>query len=264
MRQYHELLTRIISEGDDREDRTGVGTKGLFGYQMEYNLSDGFPLLTTKKLSINSIVHDILWMLSGSTNVHYLNDHNVHIWDPWADADGEVGPVYGKQWRAWPDGQGGFIDQMEYVVSEIKKNPSSRRMIVSAWNVADLDKMAVPPCPCLFQFYVHEGYLSCHLYQRSADVFIGLPFNIAGFSLLTEMVAHVCKLKAGRLIHSFGDVHLYKTHLVLAEKQLRRRIHTLPSLSLNANIRNLFEFKIGDINIQNYEPHPFIKAEIAI
>lgn len=264
MQQYHELLARIINDGDDRSDRTGVGTRSLFGYQMEYDLSKNFPLLTTKKLSINSIIHDILWMLSGSTNVRYLNDNNVHIWDPWADENGDVGPVYGKQWRAWPDGQGKLIDQMACVVSDIKNNPFSRRLIVSAWNVADLDKMAVPPCPCLFQFYVHDGNLSCHLYQRSADVFIGLPFNIAGFSLLTEMIAHVCGLKAKRLVHSFGDVHLYNNHIVLAKEQLKRSLFKLPSLSLNSKITNLFGFKFDDIKIRNYEFHPFIKSDIAI
>ncbi len=264
MRQYHDLLSRIIREGNDRGDRTGVGTRSLFGCQMEYNLTDGFPLLTTKKLSIKNIVYDILWMLSGDTNIRYLNEHDVHIWDPWADDNGEVGPVYGRQWRAWPDGQGGVIDQMKTLVSDIKSNPQSRRLIVSAWNVADLEKMSVPPCPCLFQFYVHDGVLSCHLYQRSADAFIGLPFNIAGFSLLTEMIAHVCDLRTGRLVHSFGDVHLYQNHLELAEKQLRREPFKLPSLLLNSGVKNLFEFTYSDIRIDNYEVHPFIKAEIAV
>ncbi len=264
MRQYHDLLNRIIQDGNDRDDRTGVGTRSLFGYQTEYDLQNGFPLLTTKKLSVKNIVHDILWMLSGDTNVRYLNDNDVHIWDTWADDDGEVGPVYGKQWRAWPDGEGGFIDQMATVIADIKKTPQSRRLIVSAWNVADIDKMAVPPCPCLFQFYVHGGVLSCHLYQRSADAFIGLPFNIAGFSLITEMVAQVCNLKAGRLVHSFGDVHLYQPHLELAKKQLLREPFELPTLNLNPDIKSLFDFGYDDIRVEQYKAHPFIKSDIAI
>ncbi len=264
MKQYLGLLDQIIEDGNDRDDRTGVGTRGLFGNQLTYDLTDGFPLLTTKKLSIKNIIHDMLWMLSGSTNIKYLNDNDVHIWDPWADENGEVGPVYGKQWRKWPDDNGNLIDQINTVVTQIKTNPSSRRLIVSAWNVADLDKMAIPPCPVLFQFYVHNNILSCHLYQRSADVFIGLPFNIAGFALLTEMIAHVCNLKTGKLIHSFGDVHLYKTHITLAKKQLCREPFKLPKLILSPEVKSVFDFKYDHIKIECYKAHPFIKSEIAI
>lgn len=264
MDTYTRLLSYILENGSNKEDRTGVGTRSIFGYQIAFNLSDGFPLLTTKRLPTKAVIHDILWMLSGSTNVKYLNDNGVHIWDPWADETGDVGPVYGRQWRAWPDGQGGVIDQIEWVINEIKTNPDSRRLIVSAWNVADLNKMAVPPCPTLFQFNVTNGFLSCHLYQRSADAFIGLPFNIAGFSLLTEMVAHVTDLKPGHYVHSFGDLHLYKSHIDLAKEQLKRIPFAPPKLILSQEITDIFEFTHENIIVENYNAHPHIKADVAI
>ena len=264
MYTYTRLLSDILEKGSDKEDRTGVGTRSIFGHQISFDLSDGFPLLTTKRLPTKAVIHDILWMLSGSTNIKYLNDNGVHIWDPWADETGDVGPVYGRQWRAWPNGQGGVIDQIEWVINEIKTNPDSRRLIVSAWNVADLDKMAVPPCPTLFQFNVTNGFLSCHLYQRSADAFIGLPFNIAGFSLLTEMVAHVTGLMPGRYVHSFGDLHLYKSHIDLAKEQLKRIPFAPPKLILAQEITDIFEFTHENITVENYDAHPHIKADVAI
>lgn len=264
MDTYLQLLTDILHDGTDKEDRTGVGTRSIFGHQIKINLEDGFPLLTTKKMSRNAVIHDLLWMISGSTNIDYLNKNGVHIWDPWADENGDVGPVYGRQWRAWPDGNGGLIDQIDWVVSEIKKNPDSRRLIVSAWNVADLDKMSIPPCPTMFQFNVTSGRLSCHLYQRSADAFLGLPFNIAGFSLLTSMIAHVTNLDVGQYVHSFGDLHLYKTHLLLAKEQLSRKPYNLPQLTLAKTVTDIFDFKYEHITFNNYNAHPHIKADIAI
>lgn len=241
-----------------------MGTRSLFGYQYRLNLTNGFPLLTTKKLNVDAVIHDILWMLSGSTNIKYLNANGVHIWDPWADKDGDVGPVYGSQWRRWPDGAGGEIDQISWLLNEIRTNPNSRRLIISAWNVADLSKMAVPPCPTMFQFSVNNGKLSCHLYQRSADAFIGLPFNIAGFALVTEMVAAACGLKSGEFIHSFGDVHLYRNHFQLAEKQLKRSPYELPSLVFSKSFDHLSEIRRDDISVMDYKAHPFIKAHVAV
>ena len=264
MKAYLQLLSVILDHGVDKEDRTKVGTRSVFGRQIELNLCDGFPLITTKYLSKKVVIHDLLWMLSGSTNIEYLNKNGVHIWDPWADENGEVGPVYGRQWRAWPDGRGGFIDQIDWVVREIKSNPNSRRLIVSAWNVAELEEMSVPPCPTLFQFNVTNGYLSCHLYQRSADAFIGLPFNIAGFSLLTAMIAQVTNLKPERFIHSFGDLHLYAPHIDLARLQLTREPFQLPRLVLSENVKNIFDFSCDNITIENYQAHPHIKADVAI
>jgi len=261
---YLKILTDILEDGVDKDDRTNVGTRSIFGYQYSINLNDGFPLLTTKLLSIKAVVHDMLWMLSGSTNVDYLNQHNVHIWDPWADEDGDVGPVYGHQWRRWPNSSGGTIDQIQWVIDEIAKTPDSRRLIVSAWNVADLSKMSVPPCPTMFQFNVTDDRLSCHLYQRSADAFIGLPFNIAGFSLLTAMIAHVTGLKLGSFHHSFGDLHLYQNHIELAKMQLERKPHQLPELVLCDKVSSIFDFKYENIVVRNYLAHPRIVADVAI
>ena len=264
MRQYLDILSHVLESGIDKEDRTGVGTRSVFGYQTAIDLTEGFPLLTTKRLSPDKVIHDVLWMLSGSTNIKYLNDNDVHIWDPWADSSGDVGPVYGKQWRNWtsPDGTG--IDQIAWVISEIRSKPSSRRLIVSAWNVADLAAMTIPPCPTLFQFNVTNGRLSCHLYQRSSDAFIGLPFNIAGFALLTEMVAHVCELDVGVLTISFGDLHLYSTHLSLAKDQLSRETKELPGLSIDKARKDIFAITREDIVVTNYSAHPHILAEVAI
>lgn len=264
MREYLALLSKILNAGIDKGDRTGIGTRSLFGHQVRVDLSDGFPLLTTKRLSIKMLVYDLLWMIRGDTNVSFLNEHGVHIWDPWADDKGEVGPVYGRQWRAWPDRRGGTIDQLEQVISAIRTDPDSRRHVITAWNVTDLDRMAVPPCPTLFQFYVARGKLSCHLYQRSADAFIGLPFNIAQFALLACMVAQVTGHERGDFIHSFGDVHLYRPHIPLAEKQLARKPLPLPGLHLNPVTRDISEFRFEYIEFRNYKAHPHIKAEVAI
>jgi len=264
MHAYRKLLEEILENGTSKSDRTGVGTLSLFGYSYKFDLHEGFPLLTGKRMPWKAVVCDILWMLSGSTNISYLNQNGVHIWDPWADESGEVGPVYGKQWRFWPDGNGGSIDQVSTVIEEIKKNPDSRRLIVNAWNVADLTRMAVPPCPVLFQFNVTQGALSCHLYQRSADAFIGLPFNIAGFSLLTHMVASVCGLKVGTFMHSFGDLHLYSNHIKQAEEFLDRAPLKLPELKLNQSISSIFDFKLADIKIKGYKSHPAISAPVAV
>lgn len=264
MQQYLSLLADILNNGADREDRTGVGTRGVFGRQLKIDLSAGFPLLTTKRLSIKSLVYDLLWMIRGETNIKFLNDHGVHIWDPWADESGDVGPVYGRQWRAWPDQNGQPIDQLQNIISEIKSDPNSRRLVVSAWNVSELQRMAVPPCPTLFQFFVSNGRLSCHLYQRSADAFVGLPFNIAQFSLLTCMVAQITGLERGEFIHSFGDVHLYQPHIKLAKLQLERKPMNLPQLVLNRSVQNISHFTFGDINFENYSAHPHIKADVAV
>jgi thymidylate synthase len=264
MREYLTLLSTIMSVGTDKKDRTGVGTRSLFGYQLRLDLAQGFPLLTTKQLPVKSVVYDLLWMIRGETNVRFLNDHGVRIWNPWADEFGEVGPVYGRQWRAWPDGSGGTIDQLQEIISLMRSDPNSRRLVVSAWNVADLDKMAVPPCPTLFQFNVTNGKLSCHLYQRSADAFIGLPFNIAQFALLTCMAAHVTGLEPSHFIHSFGDVHLYQPHIPLAERQLSREPRPLPELRLNPAVKEVTDFAFDDIEIRNYQPHPRIKADVVI
>jgi thymidylate synthase len=264
MQQYQTLLRHILAHGVSKGDRTGTGTLSVFGYQMRFDLAAGFPLLTTKKLHLRSIIHELLWFLAGDTNVRYLNDNKVTIWDEWADANGELGPVYGHQWRSWPARDGGTIDQIANVVAEIRRNPDSRRLVVSAWNVADLDRMALAPCHALFQFYVANGRLSCQLYQRSADVFLGVPFNIASYALLTMMVAQVCELQPGDFIHTLGDAHLYVNHLDQATLQLERDPRPLPSMTINPAVRSIFDLKFSDFTLENYDPHPAIKAAIAV
>ncbi len=264
MQQYHDLLRHILKNGSKKEDRTGTGTLSCFGYQMRFNLSEGFPLLTTKKVHIRSIIHELLWFLKGDTNINYLKEHGVSIWDEWADEDGNLGPVYGHQWRSWPGREGETIDQISDVVNTIRSNPDSRRLIVSAWNPADIPHMALPPCHCLFQFYVADGKLSCQLYQRSADTFLGVPFNIASYALLTMMIAQVCNLEPGEFIHSFGDVHLYSNHLEQVDLQLSRDFRPLPQMYINPEVKDLFAFRYEDFSLQNYNPHPAIKAEVAV
>ena len=264
MRQYLDLLNRVLTEGTDKSDRTGTGTRSVFGHQMRFDLSAGFPLLTTKKLHIRSIVHELLWFLKGETNIAYLKENSVRIWDEWADEDGELGPVYGAQWRSWPDYHGGHIDQIANLLAAIEKTPDSRRLIVSAWNPALVDEMALPPCHCLFQFYVADGRLSCQLYQRSADVFLGVPFNIASYALLTEMVAQVSGLKPGDFVHTLGDAHLYNDHLDQARLQLTREPLPLPKLALNPQIENLFAFRFEDIAVKGYDSHPHIAAKVSV
>jgi len=264
MQPYLDLVRHILDRGARKSDRTGTGTLSVFGSQLRFNLGEGFPLLTTKKLHLRSIIYELLWFLKGETNVRYLNENKVTIWDEWADANGELGPIYGYQWRSWPAADGRHIDQITAVIDEIKRNPDSRRHIVSAWNVADIDKMALAPCHALFQFYVANGRLSCQLYQRSADVFLGVPFNIASYALLTMMVAQVCGLRAGDFVHTFGDVHLYLNHLEQAREQLGREPRPLPSMTLNPEVKNIFDFKFGDFTLENYDPHPAIKAPIAV
>jgi thymidylate synthase len=264
MQQYHELLRRILEEGVRKHDRTGTGTISVFGHQMRFDLSEGFPLVTTKKLHLKSIVHELLWFLAGDTNVRYLRDHGVSIWDEWANDEGELGPVYGKQWRSWEKPGGGTVDQIAWVLDEIRRNPDSRRLIVSAWNPADLDRMALAPCHCLFQFYVAEGRLSCQLYQRSADIFLGVPFNIASYALLTMMMAQVSGLQAGEFIHTFGDAHLYLNHIEQARLQLSRAPRALPRMRLNPAAKDIFGFRYEDFALEGYEPHPHIKAEVAV
>ncbi len=264
MRVYLDLLDRILEEGIDKDDRTGTGTKSIFGYQMRFDLSEGFPLLTTKRLHLKSIIHELLWFLSGDTNVRTLNRHGVTIWDAWADETGELGPIYGHQWRSWPAPDGRRIDQISRVVSEIRENPDSRRLLVSAWNVGDLDRMRLPPCHVLFQFYVGEGKLSCQLYQRSADVFLGLPFNIASYALLTMMVAQVCDLSPGAFIHTLGDAHLYRNHLEQARLQRGRTPRPLPRMRLDPGIRDIFAFRYEHFELIGYDPHPHIKGEVAV
>jgi thymidylate synthase len=264
MQQYHLLLQHILSQGTLKADRTGTGTLSTFGYQMRFNLEEGFPLLTTKKLHIKSIIYELLWFLKGDTNIAYLNENAVRIWDEWANADGDLGPVYGKQWRSWQGANGQIHDQILDVVQQIKTNPDSRRMIVSAWNVADLPAMALMPCHALFQFYVANGKLSCQLYQRSADVFLGVPFNIASYALLTLMMAQVCNLQPGDFIHSFGDVHIYNNHLEQVQLQLSRKPYPLPNMKLNPNIKNILDFSFDDFTIENYQCHPAIKAPVAV
>ena len=264
MRQYLDLMERVLSEGVEKRDRTGVGTRSIFGHQMRFDLNAGFPLLTTKKLHVKSIIYELLWFLRGDTNIKYLDDHGVHIWDEWADANGDLGPVYGRQWRSWPTPDGGSIDQMANVVAEIRRNPDSRRLIVTAWNPAENDLMALSPCHCLFQFNVAAGALSCQLYQRSADVFLGVPFNIASYALLTLMVAQVTGLKPGAFIHSFGDTHLYLNHLEQERLQLARSPRPLPTLRLNPAVKDLFGFRYEDFSLEGYEPHPHIKAAVAV
>lgn len=264
MRQYHQLLRHIIENGAQKTDRTGTGTISCFGYQMRFNLQEGFPMITTKKLHLKSIVYELLWFLSGDTNIKYLNDHGVSIWNEWADTTGELGPVYGKQWRSWQGAGGNTIDQIAVVVNQIKKDPDSRRMIVSAWNVAELPKMALMPCHSMFQFYVADGKLSCQLYQRSADVFLGVPFNIASYALLTMMIAQVCDLACGDFVHSFGDAHLYNNHIEQANLQLSRVPFDLPTMKLNADVKDIFSFQYEDFVLENYQSHPSIKAPIAV
>lgn len=264
MKQYQDLLRRILAEGTDKSDRTGTGTRSLFGHQMRFDLSAGFPVLTTKKLHLRSIIVELLWFLRGETNVAYLHEHNVSIWDEWARADGELGPVYGKQWRSWQTASGETVDQISQVVAQIRQNPDSRRLIVSAWNVGDIGQMALPPCHCLFQFYVAGGRLSCQLYQRSADVFLGVPFNIASYALLTLMMAQVTGLVPGDFVHTFGDVHLYKNHFEQAALQLEREPRSLPTMKLNPDVRDLFAFTPADFELTGYDPHPHIKAPVAV
>ncbi|MCU0431605.1 MAG: thymidylate synthase [Cytophagaceae bacterium] len=264
MKQYHDLMQHILETGAKKEDRTGTGTLSVFGYQMRFDLSEGFPLITTKKLHVKSIIHELLWFLKGETNIKYLKENGVSIWDEWADANGELGPVYGYQWRSWPARDGGTIDQISDLIAMIKKNPDSRRLIVSAWNVADVPKMKLPPCHALFQFYVADGKLSCQLYQRSADVFLGVPFNIASYALLTMMVAQVCGLKPGDFVHTLGDAHLYLNHLDQAKLQLSRDYRALPTMKIRQEVSSIFDFKFEDFSLENYDPHPHIKAEVAV
>lgn len=264
MQQYLDLMQRVLDEGTKKEDRTGTGTYSVFGHQMRFDLSEGFPVVTTKKLHLRSIIHELLWFLQGDTNIAYLKDNKVRIWDEWADEDGDLGPVYGHQWRSWPAADGRQIDQIADLVHQIKTTPDSRRLIVSAWNVADIGKMALPPCHCLFQFYVADGKLSCQLYQRSADIFLGVPFNIASYSLLTLMMAQVCNLKPGEFIHTFGDAHLYSNHIEQAKEQLTRKPYALPEMHLNPHVTDIFDFKYEDFELIGYEAHPHIKAAVAV
>lgn len=264
MQAYQDLLRRILTEGVERDDRTGTGTRSVFGHQMRFDLGAGFPLVTTKKLHLRSIVHELLWFLSGDTNVRYLNENGVTIWDEWADANGDLGPVYGKQWRSWTGRDGRTIDQIDWVLKEIRRNPDSRRLVVSAWNPGELDQMALAPCHCLFQFYVADGRLSCQLYQRSADAFLGVPFNIASYALLTHMMAQATGLRAGDFVHTFGDAHLYSNHLEQAREQLGRAPRGLPRLVLDPAVEDLFAFRYEDIAIEGYDPHPAIKAPVAV
>jgi thymidylate synthase len=264
MRQYHDLLRLVLEEGAPRQDRTGTGTLSVFGAQARFDLRERFPLLTTKKLHLKSIIHELLWFLRGDTNVRSLNEKGVTIWDEWADENGELGPVYGAQWIRWRGAEGAVINQIDSVIAEIKRNPESRRLIVSAWNVAEVDKMALPPCHVLFQFYAHAGELSCQLYQRSADLFLGVPFNIASYSLLTMMVAQVCDLRPGEFTHTFGDLHLYQNHLEQAHEQLSRAFRPLPRMQLNAAVKSIYDFRFEDFVLSDYEPHPAIRAPIAV
>jgi thymidylate synthase len=264
MKQYTDLMRHVLANGHKKEDRTGTGTLSVFGYQMRFNLNDGFPLLTTKKVHLKSIVHELLWFLQGSTNIAYLKENGVRIWDEWADENGNLGPVYGYQWRNWPKPDGTHIDQIAQVVNAIKKTPDSRRLIVSAWNVADVDKMKLPPCHAFFQFYVADGKLSCQLYQRSADIFLGVPFNIASYALLTMMVAQVCDLKLGDFVHTLGDAHIYTNHMEQVQEQLSRDHRALPQMKINPDVKDIFSFKFEDFTLENYDPHPLIKGVVAV
>ncbi len=264
MQQYLDLVRHVLDNGVEKSDRTGTGTKSVFGYQMRFDLAEGFPLVTTKKLHLKSIIYELLWFISGDTNISYLQENGVHIWDEWADVNGDLGPVYGSQWRAWPTPDGCKIDQLAGVIKQIKSNPDSRRMIISAWNVAEVDQMALPPCHCLFQFYVAGGRLSCQLYQRSADIFLGVPFNIASYALLVMMIAQICDLAPGEFIHTLGDSHLYTNHLEQARLQLSRKPYPLPEMRLNPHIRELEDFGYEDFKLLNYLSHPSIKAPIAV
>lgn len=264
MKQYHDLMKHVLENGSKKSDRTGTGTISVFGYQMRFNLQEGFPLLTTKKLHTRSIFHELLWFIKGETNIKYLRDNKVTIWDEWADENGDLGPVYGKQWRSWQTADGRSIDQLSNVIEQIKKNPDSRRLLVIAFNPGDVDKMALPPCHAFFQFYVADGKLSCQLYQRSADIFLGVPFNIASYALLTHMIAQVCGLQVGDFVHTLGDAHLYSNHIEQTQLQLSRDFRPLPQLKLNPHVKNIFDFTYEDIEIVGYDPHPAIKAEVAV
>jgi thymidylate synthase len=264
MKQYHDLMQHILETGNQKEDRTGTGTISVFGYQMRFNLEEGFPVITTKKLHLKSIIYELLWFLKGETNVKYLKENGVSIWDEWADEKGELGPVYGYQWRSWPTADGRHIDQIKEVINQIKTNPDSRRLIVSAWNVADINQMKLPPCHAFFQFYVADGKLSCQLYQRSADVFLGVPFNIASYALLTLMVAQVCNLQPGDFVHTLGDAHLYSNHVEQAKLQLSRELRPLPTMWINPNVKDIFGFEFEDFRLENYDPHAHIKASVAV
>ncbi len=264
MKQYHDLMRHVLEHGVKKEDRTGTGTYSVFGYQMRFDLAAGFPLLTTKKLHTKSIIHELLWFLKGDTNIAYLKENGVRIWDEWADEKGNLGPVYGYQWRSWPTADGRHIDQITQVVEMIKKNPDSRRLIVSAWNVSDINQMKLPPCHAFFQFYVADGKLSCQLYQRSADIFLGVPFNIASYALLTMMMAQVCGLESGDFVHTLGDAHIYSNHVEQAKLQLTRDCRPLPLMKINPDVKSIFDFKFEDFTLENYDPHPHIKAEVAV
>lgn len=264
MQQYHDLLNHVLAHGHAKTDRTGTGTLSVFGYQMRFNLAEGFPLLTTKKVHLKSIIHELLWFLQGSTNIAYLKENGVTIWDEWADAEGNLGPVYGYQWRNWPKPDGSHIDQISQVIEQIKKTPDSRRLIVSAWNVADVERMKLPPCHAFFQFYVADDKLSCQLYQRSADIFLGVPFNIASYALLTMMVAQVCGLQLGDFVHTLGDAHIYSNHMEQVKEQLSRTPRALPAMHINPEVKNIFDFKFDDFKLENYDPHPAIKAPVAV
>lgn len=264
MKEYLKLLEHVKLNGQKKEDRTGTGTLSVFGYQMRFNLNDGFPLLTTKKVHLKSVIYELLWFLSGDTNIKYLKDNNVSIWDEWADENGNLGPVYGHQWRSWPTSEGKEIDQISNLITQIKKNPDSRRLIVSAWNVGEINKMKLPPCHCFFQFYVADGRLSCQLYQRSADIFLGVPFNIASYALLTQMIAHVCDLKYGEFIHTLGDAHIYMNHIDQVNEQLSRKPKKLPKIKINPSVKNIFNFKYEDFSLEEYDPYPLIKAPVAV
>ena len=264
MKQYTDLLRHVLAQGNQKHDRTGTGTLSVFGYQMRFNLADGFPLLTTKKVHLKSVIHELLWFLQGSTNITYLKENGVRIWDEWADENGNLGPVYGYQWRNWPKPDGTRIDQITQVVNAIKTNPDSRRLIVSAWNVADIDQMKLPPCHAFFQVYVADGRLSCQLYQRSADIFLGVPFNIASYALLTMMVAQVCNLKLGDFVHTLGDAHIYSNHMDQVQEQLTRELRPLPQMQINPSVTDIFSFKFEDFTLENYDPHPAIKGVVAV
>lgn len=264
MKQYHDLMQHVLDHGVEKHDRTGTGTVSVFGYQMRFNLADGFPMVTTKKLHLRSIIHELIWFLKGETNIQYLKENGVSIWDEWADENGNLGPVYGSQWRSWKGADGKTVDQITQVIDQIKKNPDSRRLIVSAWNVAEIENMALPPCHAFFQFYVANGKLSCQLYQRSADIFLGVPFNIASYALLNMMVAQVCGLEPGEFVHTLGDAHLYSNHLDQARLQLSRDFRPLPTMKINKDVKNIFDFKFEDFTLEGYDPHPHIKAAVAV
>lgn len=264
MRQYLDLMQHVLDHGTQKHDRTGTGTISVFGHQMRFNLEDGFPMVTTKKLHLKSIIHELIWFLQGDTNIKYLKDNNVRIWDEWADEQGNLGPVYGAQWRSWPTADGRHIDQIAQVIKTLKENPDSRRIMVSAWNVAEIENMKLPPCHALFQFYVADGKLSCQLYQRSADIFLGVPFNIASYALLTMMVAQVCNLQVGEFIHTLGDAHIYNNHIEQAKLQLTRAPKPLPQMKINPDVKDIFAFRYEDFTLENYEAHPHIKGEVAV